>query len=116
MTVLQKPALSMKKAIIETMRIRLMRADMHIPEMHQCSEMDDNQSFEYDYIHEVMWNSTLSKILPIDDNDILRDSQLCGEMQKYIPVALPYQVQSRLLFKRPNQVPDGRVQCQIQCQ
>ena len=29
-------------------------------------------------------------------------------MQRYVPVALPYRVQSRLLFKRLNQVPYGR--------
>jgi len=45
---------------------------MHIPEMHQCSETDDNQSFEYGDIHEVMRNSTLSNILNFDDNDNLR--------------------------------------------
>jgi hypothetical protein len=26
----------------------------------------------------------------------------------YVPTALPYQVQSRLLFRRPNHVPYGR--------
>jgi hypothetical protein len=30
------------------------------------------------------------------------------EKQIYVPTALPYRVQSRLLFKRPNQVPYGR--------
>jgi len=29
-------------------------------------------------------------------------------MQIYVPAALPYRVQSRLLFKRPNQAPHGR--------
>jgi len=35
--------------------------------------MDDNQSYEYGDIHEVMWNSTLSNILTFGDNDNLRD-------------------------------------------
>ena len=71
-TVLRKATLSRRRAIVETIRIGLMSADMHIPEMHQCSETDDNQSFEYGDIHEVMRNSTLSNILNFDDNDNLR--------------------------------------------
>jgi len=72
-TVLRNATLSRKGAIIETMRIGLTSAEMHIAEMYQCSETDDNQSFEYGDIHEVMWNSTLSNILTFDDNDNLRD-------------------------------------------
>jgi len=59
-------------AIIETMRIQFASTNMHIPEMHQCSEMDDNPSFDYGDIQEVMWNSTLSNILTFDDNDNLQ--------------------------------------------
>jgi len=69
--VLRKATLSRKRAIVETMRIGLMSADMPIPEMHQCSETDDNQSFEYGHIHTVLWNSTLSNMRTFDDNDNL---------------------------------------------
>jgi len=35
--------------------------------------MDDNQSFDYGDIQEVMGKSTVSNILTFDDNDNLRD-------------------------------------------
>jgi len=40
--------------MVETTRFGLRSANMHIPGMQQCSEMDDNQSSDYCDIHEVM--------------------------------------------------------------
>jgi len=41
----------------------------------------------------------------MDDNQSLT---MATYTKIYVPTALPYRVQSRLLFKRPNQVPYGR--------
>jgi len=40
------------EAIVETRKIVLTIADMHIPVMHYCSETDDNNLFDYGDIHE----------------------------------------------------------------
>ena len=95
------------EAIIETMRIGLTSSWY----AHPCDALmlrDGLQSiFDYGDIHEVMCKSTLSRILAVDDN--LQDWQLSAEMQiNDLPPALLYWVQSRLLFRRPNQVPYGR--------
>jgi len=41
-------------AIVETTRFGLRSANMHIPGMHYCSEMEANQSFNYCDIHQII--------------------------------------------------------------
>ena len=55
--------------------LKLWELDLRAPicPFRRCTEMDDNQSFDYGDIQEVMWKSTRSNILTFDDNDNLRD-------------------------------------------
>jgi hypothetical protein len=96
-----------KRAIVE-IRIGLTTADMHIPEMHRCSETDDNQSPDYSNIYDLIWNLpyliyflSMTMIVNVTSNWILRYRYMYRR-----PCRTEYN--TGLLLKRQNHAPYGR--------